>query len=150
MPPVPAGVEERTRVTCSLPLVQDPDHPGFEPTLRSFARVLQYVESQQRYDIGVDGYTVSQPGAYMGRWQSSTTGQWVADDLAVLIIDYRLPLSDGSIWVKLRELRIELLLAYPSEEEIWINATPVFRQAAPTRQAISPLRSHSLHRPDRP
>ena len=131
---LPAGVEERTRVVCALPLVKDPTKSTFREVTKSFTRLLDYIESQQRYDIGIDGYTLSGPGSYNGYWKSSREGgHWGHDDITLLIVDYRLPLADGSMWVKLRELRIEFLEAYPLEEEVWITATTIYRQTQPGR-----------------
>ena len=69
---IPTGVEERTRVICTLPLESNPLAPDYFIHIDGFAAVLSYIETQQKYGFGVDGYTLSIPGAYRGLWRDAS------------------------------------------------------------------------------
>jgi hypothetical protein len=119
-------LEERTRVTCHLPL----SHPREE---LAFKDVIEHLEAQRRQRVGVDGYTYSNPTAFTGRWWSSDRRGWMADRIVLLIVDYRIELTDprASLLGTVEELKAVIHDAYRRrgrpQEEVWVVSARVTR-----------------------
>jgi len=116
----PPGLhEQRTRVTCHLPL-------GNAPEDKAFAAIINYLRQQRKEHIGVSGYTVSDPGSFYGFWWSPSRRQWVKDPVIMLIVDYKIPLADPdhSLLEYLARLKEQIVAAYSRfgspQDEIWI------------------------------
>ena len=121
-----AGVhEERTRVICHLPLNSAAEE-------KAFKEVIGYVEAQRRKKTRLEGYTYSDPKSFFGRWWS-VDNQWVSDKIVLLIIDYKIALTDQDISLSeiIRQLKDEVFQSYAKygrpQEEIWIVAFGVTR-----------------------
>jgi hypothetical protein len=117
--------EERTRVICHLPLNSAAEE-------KAFKEVVAYVEAQREKKIGVEGYTYSDPKAFFGRWWS-VDNTWVSDKIVLLIIDYKIALTDphASLSEMIRELKDTVHQSYAkygrAQEEVWIVAFGVTR-----------------------
>ncbi len=120
--------EERTRVICHLPL----NDAAEESAVRA---VIKYLESQRRRHIGVDGYTYSHPNVFVGRWWSPERGDWMADRIVLLMVDYKIDLTDPrvSLSEKIAELKNVIHQGYDRygrhQEEVWVVAYRVTRHA---------------------
>ena len=120
--------EDRTRVICHLPLNDIAEEKAFKV-------VIKYLDSQRRKRIGVDGYTYSGPDAFFGRWWSSERLDWIADHIVLLIVDYKIDLTDQrvSLSEKIAELKNVVHEAYGRygrhQEEVWVVAHRVTRHA---------------------
>ena len=120
--------EDRTRVTCHLPLNNAAEE-------KAFKKVISHLEAQRRKRIGVDGYTYSSPEAFYGRWWSSASKGWVGDKIVLLLVDYQIALTDQrvSLAETIAALRAIILDAYQTygspQEEVWVVAHHVTRQA---------------------
>ena len=117
--------EERTRVVCHVPINSAAEE-------KAFKEVVAYVESQKENQIGVDGYTYSDPKAFFGRWWGGDNS-WVSDKIVLLIIDYKIELTDqkASLSDMIRELKETVGKSYAKyrrpQEEVWIVAFGVTR-----------------------
>jgi len=115
-------------VTCHLPINSAAEE-------KAFKKIIGHLDRLRRENIGVDGYTYSQPGAFLGRWWSAgpTGSEWVSDEITVLIIDFRIALTDPAISLseKVTELKKTVHQAYSKygskQEEIWVIAHRVTR-----------------------
>jgi len=118
--------EDRTRVVCHLPLNNAQEEKAFKD-------VIEYVQSQRRRRIGVEGYTYSAPTAFSGRWWSLRKEGWLGDRIDLLLIDYEVELADKrvSLSEKITELKETIHAAYAEygrrQEEVWVVAFPVTR-----------------------
>lgn len=129
MPALSVGdQEERTRVTCHLPI----NNAAEEKTYKG---IIAYLDRLRRQRIGVDGYTYSEPGAFFGRWwnDASGGGGWASDKITLLIVDFRIRLTDhaASLTEKVAELKNTIHQAYAkygrTQDEIWVIAHKVAR-----------------------
>src|SRR5438128_10054084 len=119
--------EERTRVTCHLPINNAAEE-------KAFKEIVQHVEGLRRKHIGVDGYTYSDPGAFFGRWYGGGSGRnWMSDKITLLIIDFKIALSDPaeSLSEQITDLKNVIHRAYTKygspQEEVWVVAHRVTR-----------------------
>ena len=111
--------ENRTRVTCHL--------PGRDAQeLKAFKSVIAYLKNQRTRHIGMNGYTVSDPGAFMGYWWDSKKRRWVEDTILLLMVDYKVPLSHDSETVPglVSNLKTKILSSYKrykvAQDEVWL------------------------------
>lgn len=153
-----AAQEFRTRVVCNLPTKRQREDPLYGSYKKTLKTILWYVQSQEKYLIGVNGYTVSVPGGNWGRWCSSDLAstvpvidrdpgnvdsnaepgtrlrspKWHRDDIIILTVDFALRLDSDAMRMKQSELRAEILSAYRAygvaQEEVWVVAHEVIRQ----------------------
>ena len=80
------GHEERTRVTCHLPINNAAEE-------KAFKAIIAHLDELRPQNIGVDGYTYSEPGTFFGRWWSTSPadGDWLSDKISLLVVDFALP-----------------------------------------------------------
>jgi hypothetical protein len=120
--------EERTRVTCHLPINNAAEEKAFKV-------IIAHLDVVRCQNIGVDGYTYSDPGTFFGRWwsASSADGEWVSDKISLLIIDFRIALTDPvvSLSEKVTELKNVIHQAFAKydrpQQEVWVVAHRVTR-----------------------
>jgi hypothetical protein len=119
--------EERTRVTCHLPVNDVRQGAAVE-------KVLEYLKEQRHEDIGVEGFThsVYRPAAFLGFWWNATRGMWIRDNIVLVFIDYKLSLSDVRLTEKVAELKRIIRKWYryfgSPQDEIWVVAQQIIRQ----------------------
>jgi hypothetical protein len=119
--------EERTRVTCHLPLNNDQEE-------RAVLRVLDYLKEQRDEPVGVKGFTHSEfrPPSFRGYWWHPKRREWIADRIVLCIVDYKLPLSDPRLSAKVAELKRAIRRCYREsrspQQEVWVVAQQVIRQ----------------------
>jgi hypothetical protein len=120
--------EERTRVTCHLPINNAAEE-------KAFKAIVAHLDQLRRENIGVGGYTYSDPGVFFGRWwnTSPTGSDWMSDKIALLVVDFRVALTDPTVSLseKVTELKITIHQAYAKysrpQEEVWVIAHRVTR-----------------------
>jgi hypothetical protein len=118
--------EDRTRVICHLPLNNAAEE-------KAFKKIIVHLEAQRKKRIGVDGYTYSDPTAFFGRWWRSESRGWVGDKIVLLVVDYKIALTDPrlSLSEQIAELRAVIHDSYRSygrpQEEVWVVAHHVTR-----------------------
>jgi hypothetical protein len=120
--------EERTRVTCHLPV----NNAAKE---KAFKEIIAHLDQLRRQKIGVDGYTYSDPTAFFGRWWSADPARrgWMADKITLLIIDLKIDLTDPAVSLseKVAELKNVIHRSYAKhnrpQEEVWVIAHRVTR-----------------------
>jgi len=120
--------EDRTRITCHLP-VRDAAQE------KAFKKVIAFLRSKETEGIGVSGYTHSTTDAFYGYWYESDAKPapaWVEDKIVLLLIDYKIPLSDPKSLseeiLQLKETIVEAYRYYGSvQQEVWVVAQPVRR-----------------------
>jgi len=120
--------EERTRVTCHLPINNAAEE-------KAFKEIITYLDRLRRQHIGVDGYTYSDPAAFFGRWWNVGAAQsgWVCDKITLLIVDFKIDLTNPqfSLSEKVAELKNTIHLSYAKygrpQEEIWVVTHKVAR-----------------------
>ena len=118
--------EDRTRVIGHLPLNNSAEE-------KAVKNIIDYVEAQRRNRIGIEGYTYSAASAFYGRWWSSEARGWMEDKIILLIVDYKIPLTDKrfSLSEKVAELQRVIHESYDRygrpQEEVWVVAHPVIR-----------------------
>ena len=127
MAPAAGEHEERTRVTCHLPINNAAEE-------KAFKKIVDHLDRLRREDIGVDGYTYSDPNAFFGRWWNTApaNGDWMSDKIALLIIDLRIELtSPVSLSEKVTDLKTTIHQAYAKygrpQQEVWVIAHRVTR-----------------------
>jgi hypothetical protein len=100
---------------------------------KAFKDIIIYVESQRDKQIGIDGYTYSNPVAFHGRWWSSEAEDWIGDTIVLLMVDYKIALTDKrfSLAEEVAGLKKVIQEAYARygrpQEEIWIVTHHVTR-----------------------
>jgi len=88
---------------------------------------------QREKKIGVEGYTYSDPNAFLGRWWSSSLPGWMSDKVVLLITDLKIALTDQhvSLGERIAELKNTIHQSYEKygrpQEEIWIVSFRVSR-----------------------
>jgi hypothetical protein len=120
--------EERTRVTCHLPINNAAEE-------KAFKEIISHVDRLHRENIGVDGYTYSDPNSFFGRWwlASPTGSDWMTDKITLLIVDFKIALTDQTVSLseKVAELKGIIHQAYAKygrpQEEVWVVAHRVTR-----------------------
>ena len=120
--------EERTRVTCHLPINNAAEEKAFKD-------VIAYLEGLRRKKIGVDGYTYSDPSAFFGRWWSTPPlgSGWMSDKITLLIVDFKLALTNPTVSLseQITELKDTIHRSYAKygrlQEEVWVIAHRVTR-----------------------
>ena len=119
--------EERTRVTCHLPVNNAAEEKAFKD-------IIAFLDRLRRQDIGVDGYTYSDPSAFSGRWtDQAPTGSWITDRISLLIIDFKIALTDPktSLSEKVTELKTVIQQSYAKrgrpQDEVWVVAHKISR-----------------------
>jgi hypothetical protein len=120
--------EERTRVTCHLPINNAAEE-------KAFKAIIAHLDQLRQQNIGVDGYTYSDPGAFFGRWwnRGPSGGDWMSDKIALLVVDFRIALTDPAVSLseKVTELKDTIHQAYAKygrpQEEVWVIAHRVTR-----------------------
>ncbi len=120
--------ENRTRVTCNLPLNDAAQE-------KAFKEVIRYLQSQRDQRIGITGYTYSAPGTFYGFWwnEERDGGNWEPDKIVLLIIDYEISLEHPiyTLSEKLSELKTTISRAYEhygsAQLEVWVIANTVDR-----------------------
>lgn len=118
--------ENRTRATCHLPLRNEREE-------KAFKSVIAYLQKQRTKRIGVNGYTYSDPNAFFGFWWDSKKRRWIEDKIVLLMIDYKIPLSNPreTLAGKIAELKAQIRKAYerhgsPQDEE-WVVTQRITR-----------------------
>jgi hypothetical protein len=120
--------EDRTRVVCHLPLNNAPEEKAFKD-------IIEYLQAQRRKRLGVEGYTYSVPTAFSGRWWSTQQGVWLGDRIVLLLIDYRVDLTNVKVSLaeEIAQLGQAVRDAYTRrgrpQEEIWVVSFPVTRHS---------------------
>jgi len=119
--------EDRTRVTCHLPL----NDPAQE---KAITRIIDYLKAQRLEPIGVKGFTHSnfRPTSFYGYWWSSKRQHWVEDKIVLFIIDYKLGLGDPRLSNQVQDLKDKIRQCYAGmgspQDEIWVVAQQITRQ----------------------
>jgi hypothetical protein len=119
--------EDRTRVTCHLPLNNAKEE-------KAILRVLRYLKDQRNAAVGLKGFTHTEfrPSSFRGYWWNAKKRKWVEDKLVLCLIDYRIGFSDERLSAKVEELKSAIRSAYREcgspQEEIWVVAQQVIRQ----------------------
>ena len=123
----PGEHEERTRVTCHLPMNNAAEEKAFKD-------IIAYLDRLRRQDIGVDGYTYSDPTAFSGRWMDRAKGNtWITDKISLLIVDFKIELTDPKVSLseKVTELKNIVQQSYEKrgrpQDEVWVVAHKVSR-----------------------
>ena len=126
--PEPQGLhEDRTRITCHLPLNNEAEH-------RAVHAIFTYLQALRRQPLGVKGFThtAARPAAVFGDWWSSSRRRWVRDKLVLCIVDYKLPFSSPDLSRVVRELKEAIHTQYARvgspQEEVWVVAQQIVRQ----------------------
>jgi hypothetical protein len=122
--------EERTRVTCHLPINNAAEE-------KAFKEIITHLDRLRRQKIGVDGYTYSDPSAFYGRWWNVGTPGigWVSDRITLLMVDFKIDLTNTRISLAetVGDLKNTVHQAYAKygrpQEEIWVVAHKVARYA---------------------
>lgn len=129
--------EDRTRVTCHLPY-------NTSQHAKAFKRIIRFLRSQRRRNLGVTGYTHSslRPTAFTGYWwgtpddrrnEPTAKPTWVADKIVTLTVDYKVDFGDERIAEKTAHLKENIESAYAEygckQEEVWIVAQAITRHA---------------------
>ena len=124
---IPLGAhEERTRVTCHLPLNNAAEE-------KAFKEIIAHLDRLRQENVGVDGYTYSDPSAFTGRWWNTGAEGWVPDMISLLMIDFKIDLADPAVSLaeKTGELKQTIRAAYAKygrpQDEIWVIAHRVMR-----------------------
>jgi len=127
MAPTAGEHEERTRVTCHLPINNASEE-------KAFKAIINYLDRLRRENVGVDGYTYSDPSAFFGRWWNTATanGDWMSDKIALLILDFRIELtSPASLSEKVTALKDTIHQAYAKygrpQQEVWVISHRITR-----------------------
>ena len=84
-PAQPGEQEERTRVTCNLPIKNAAEE-------KAFKEIIAHLDRLQTQQIGVDGYTYSVPTAFVGRWWSTSPASRVRpiSPLSTIAVHFRM------------------------------------------------------------
>lgn len=117
--------EERTRVTCFLPLGATPSES--QAAFNAAQDVMGSLGNP------VTGFTHSslRPPVFTGNWWSEKRQRWVQERVAELIIDYSTPLDSKDIDAIIGELEQKIKYVYKQrgyeQALIWITAERVIR-----------------------
>jgi hypothetical protein len=115
----PGQQEQRTRVMCHLPLSNAAED-------KAFAEIINYLKDLRTKNIGVTGYTFSEPGTFKGFWWSDERDCWVDDCVVLLIVDYKVPRGNpgNSLLEHLDNLKKKIESAYSDfgspQQEVWL------------------------------
>jgi hypothetical protein len=115
-------------VICHLPINNAAEE-------KAFKEVINHLEGLRRQKIGVDGYTYSNPTAFVGRWWSASPAvrDWMSDKITLLLIDFRIALTAPTVSFseQVAELKDVIHQAYARygrpQEEVWVIAHQVTR-----------------------
>lgn len=121
---VGSRAEQRTRVTCHLPLQTAEEE-------KAAIEVARYIRAQKDDGIGVTGY--HQADGFSGAWWSEKKQIWIYDQMLLLIVDYSLSLGDPdhALMEVITKLKQAIVAAYTKhgskQEEIWITSEKLTR-----------------------
>lgn len=120
------GTEQRTRVTCHLPLNSAREE-------KAFFRVIAYLIELRHQQVGVAGFTHSElrPASFHGYWWPDEAGGPVHDQLVLCTIDFHLASGSSELSAQVKRLKATIENWYRHyqcpQQDVWVVAHAIDR-----------------------